>query len=1102
MAAPILRWKKVTDSAGPQPRPRHGHRAVAIKELIVVFGGGNEGIVDELHVFNTATNNWFIPALKGDIPPGCAAFGMVVDNTRILVFGGMMEYGNYSNKLYELQASRWEWKNLRPRSPHNCPPPCPRLGHSFTLIGNKVYLFGGLANDSDDNTLDPVNPASTLTYLNDLYILELCPNYSTLWIKPCVFGTFPPPRESHSAVAHINSEGKSRLIVFGGMSGCRLGDLWILDTATMSWSECIVGGIQPLPRSLHTSTVVGDKMYVFGGWVPMVMENNKFGTHEKEWKCTNQLACLNLKKMVWENLSQDSSEENMPKARAGHCAVRVNERIYIWSGRDGYRKAWNNQVCCKDMWYLEVEQPSSMNKVQLVRAATNDLEVCWNPLHSVEYYLLQIQKYDVPPSSHSASVIPSKLFLPKIPKLDSTNAIPKTTEIVPNPHFMPPNRNVFKPLIRQVVKPNDPPLTVSGNVQIPEPAPPITTFSPHSLIPVMANSSNQGQTVKTCLSNTSMLKSSSLQKFLLQQPVAPGQSKIVTFVKTNKKVSMPTVNFIQNKSGIDIISSVGSSINQDSIVKVVSGTASPVVNSKVVSTVKLLQSNMVTVNKNSKGAKQQTIIINKPGIKMPSGQQLIVVTTGSAVRPITTLTAARSSLEKDSTVRMLMMNQNLTSSSIGKPITISVPCSGGTKTLTITGKTSLGSASHILQQAADLGVQNLKLQTADKTGTIDSSFENLNNEPGNWSTHGIKSNLGFSASKPGSDKNVSCSSITNSVGPATISDFSTELGTMKTENSVSDLMKVQHFKKSDVDIDFLSTELGSNIKPESSAKSCHSTMNSYPVDIVPSIVSSHSGMFRTSVNSKQFSTSINDNLSDSKNEDKKYLRDDSILPCKDKNVIITSEAPTTRKAADGLITLATAALTSNIFSPSSGCAEENLASTNPVNDRNSLNYGSLLPNTFKTEVRHNLKTMKPSSSDLNDNKTEKLGGLPAAPSSVKISKCAEGAHISWSPPPSEGTPIISYSVSLAVRHSIPESMGFVRVYLGPNTQAIIPNLALQEAKIDTSSKPAIIFRIAARNKVGFGPATQVRWLQESTPRVLEPFSSLLPPSKRVKLMEN
>jgi Kelch motif len=51
------------------------------------------------------TNQWYVPATKGDIPPGCAAYGFVVDGTRILIFGGMVEYGKYSNELYELQVS-------------------------------------------------------------------------------------------------------------------------------------------------------------------------------------------------------------------------------------------------------------------------------------------------------------------------------------------------------------------------------------------------------------------------------------------------------------------------------------------------------------------------------------------------------------------------------------------------------------------------------------------------------------------------------------------------------------------------------------------------------------------------------------------------------------------------------------------------------------------------------------------------------------------------------------------------------------------------------------------------------------------------------------
>ncbi|RVE72821.1 hypothetical protein OJAV_G00041830 [Oryzias javanicus] len=393
------RWKRVLGWSGPVPRPRHGHRAVAIKELMVVFGGGNEGIVDELHVYNTATNQWFIPAVRGDIPPGCAAYGFVCDGTRLLVFGGMVEYGKYSNDLYELQASRWEWKKLKAKNPKNGPPPCPRLGHSFSLVGNKCYLFGGLANDSED----PKN--NIPRYLNDLYTLELRPGSSVVgWDIPITYGVLPPPRESHTAVVYTEKTSrKTRLIIYGGMSGCRLGDLWTLDIDTLTWNKPGVGGTAPLPRSLHSATTITNKMYVFGGWVPLVMDDVKVATHEKEWKCTNTLACLNLDSMCWETVLMDTLEDNIPRARAGHCAVAINSRLYVWSGRDGYRKAWNNQVCCKDLWYLETERPHAPARVQLVRANTNSLEVSWGAVSTADTYLLQLQKYDIPATPAAAT---------------------------------------------------------------------------------------------------------------------------------------------------------------------------------------------------------------------------------------------------------------------------------------------------------------------------------------------------------------------------------------------------------------------------------------------------------------------------------------------------------------------------------------------------------------------------------------------------------------------------------------------------------------------------------------------------------------------------
>lgn len=53
----------------------------------------------------SVTRQWFLPAVRGDIPPGCAAHGFVCEGTRILVFGGMVEFGQYTNSLYELQVS-------------------------------------------------------------------------------------------------------------------------------------------------------------------------------------------------------------------------------------------------------------------------------------------------------------------------------------------------------------------------------------------------------------------------------------------------------------------------------------------------------------------------------------------------------------------------------------------------------------------------------------------------------------------------------------------------------------------------------------------------------------------------------------------------------------------------------------------------------------------------------------------------------------------------------------------------------------------------------------------------------------------------------------
>ncbi|CAI2351174.1 unnamed protein product [Caenorhabditis sp. 36 PRJEB53466] len=387
----LVRWRTVNPQKGPTPRPRHGHKALTIKDLIVVFGGGNEGMIDELHVFNTVKNEWVAPQIHGQPPPPCAAFGATSIGVKIYMFGGMVEYGKYTNDLYELNATRWEWRKLNPRVMGGTEFPCARLGHSFVASEKSqiAYLFGGLCNTLNDTRRNAPR------YLNDLYTISLAASSSNLvWEMPEVHGEPPCPRESHTAVLY-ETDTVRRMVVYAGMNSSRLGDLFYLDLSNMTWTEIKFedprAGIPPVPRSLHSSVLIGEKMYVYGGWIPLTEQIDTENLNEKEWKCTSSLGCYDVAENRWIPLNLYSyEEEDIPRGRSGHCAAAVGGRMYIWSGRDGYRKAWSNQVCCRDMWLLDTVKPAQAGRVQLARAGFHSLDLNWKPVEGAQSYFLQI----------------------------------------------------------------------------------------------------------------------------------------------------------------------------------------------------------------------------------------------------------------------------------------------------------------------------------------------------------------------------------------------------------------------------------------------------------------------------------------------------------------------------------------------------------------------------------------------------------------------------------------------------------------------------------------------------------------------------------------
>ena len=131
--------------------------------------------------------------------------------------------------------------------------PADREGHSASVVGAHIYVFGGTWTDDDQNTI----------YFNDLHRLD---TLSLSWNRPPCVGAAPIEREGHTAVT-----ADHRVFIFGGTwvddddNSIYLNDLHVLQTEGSVWSQPATTGEPPIPREGHTAAIFINQMVVFGG---------------------------------------------------------------------------------------------------------------------------------------------------------------------------------------------------------------------------------------------------------------------------------------------------------------------------------------------------------------------------------------------------------------------------------------------------------------------------------------------------------------------------------------------------------------------------------------------------------------------------------------------------------------------------------------------------------------------------------------------------------------------------------------------------------------------------------------------------------------------
>ncbi|NXR78398.1 TYW23 protein, partial [Pycnonotus jocosus] len=144
-----------------RPSCLHGHTATYDPDTkrIYVFGGIREDQdYCSIYILDTVTWKWLLVAAKGRIPV-LTYHSATIYHKELFVFGGTLPrkaslaVAPCSNVLYVFNPEHEIW--YQPISEGEKPPP--RLGHSATLLKNKLLIFGG---------------RRTSLYLSDMHILD------------------------------------------------------------------------------------------------------------------------------------------------------------------------------------------------------------------------------------------------------------------------------------------------------------------------------------------------------------------------------------------------------------------------------------------------------------------------------------------------------------------------------------------------------------------------------------------------------------------------------------------------------------------------------------------------------------------------------------------------------------------------------------------------------------------------------------------------------------------------------------------------------------------------------------------------------------------
>ncbi|KAL1526816.1 hypothetical protein AB1Y20_015508 [Prymnesium parvum] len=295
---------------------------------MVIMGGQRRGITGEMWIFDTNGDGWmqvqpdtangFTATIPERTQSTLVALG-VEPQTSTLVFGGYVLNVGEANDLWRSDISP-DPNTSMPVAAHTKieaggTPPCPRYGHSATIVEQSMIVIGG-QNGTDQ--------------FSDVWSLSIDPY---VWSVISTEGPAPTPRSQHTATLV-----DGQILVLGGFNRKErvLGDAHMLDISNKSaiWRSWeVTTGLMPPPRAQHTATLHpdGHHIYIFGGY-----DGEK--NHKDLWLMNvPDAAAAELRCSV------------KPEARSRHSSHIIGSQLYVFCGHDGMKPHLS------EVWTLEVD---------------------------------------------------------------------------------------------------------------------------------------------------------------------------------------------------------------------------------------------------------------------------------------------------------------------------------------------------------------------------------------------------------------------------------------------------------------------------------------------------------------------------------------------------------------------------------------------------------------------------------------------------------------------------------------------------------------------------------------------------------------------------